>query len=87
MAEEIQEMRHAWLENHFTLDQILGLIETCDKHCKSCKFEQHDDCHVEMRESIHSLAAIVKDLCAQLLLGNVVPKEERVEKKVESPYG
>ncbi len=61
--EDIQEseFRMKWLENNFTIDQVLGMLEGCDKDCKSCEKDQKVDCILELKECLHSMAKMMKN--------------------------
>jgi hypothetical protein len=50
------EFKMLWLENLFDAEKIIEMMESCDKDCSRCTKEQKNDCILEMRESIHSLA-------------------------------
>jgi hypothetical protein len=50
------EFKLVWLENLFDAEKIIDIMETCDKDCANCSKDQKNDCLLEMRESIHSLA-------------------------------
>jgi hypothetical protein len=50
-----------WLENLLNVEKIINMMESCDKECNKCTKEQKNDCLLEMRESIHSLAIHFKN--------------------------
>lgn len=50
------EFKILWLENLLDTEKIIETMESCDKECTRCSKEQKNDCLLEMRESIHSLA-------------------------------
>lgn len=50
------EFKLLWLENLLDTEKIVDIMESCDKNCAKCSKEQKNDCLLEMRESIHSLA-------------------------------
>ena len=51
-----EEFKLLWLENLLDTEKIIDLMESCDKECNKCTKEQKNDCLLEMRESLHSLA-------------------------------
>ena len=51
-----EEFKLVWLENLLDTEKIIEMLESCDKECSKCTKEQKNDCLLEMRESIHSLA-------------------------------
>lgn len=57
----MEEFDLIWMENLFDVEKIIKLMESCDKCCKNCSKEEKNDCLVEMRESIHSLAIHFKN--------------------------
>nr|MDO8116750.1 hypothetical protein [Candidatus Sigynarchaeota archaeon] len=57
----LDDLKHIWLENLFDLEKIINMMESCDKECNKCTKEQKNDCMLEMRESIHSLAIHFKN--------------------------
>lgn len=63
-----EEYRHIWLENMLTIDEIVAMMENCDKDCENCTKEERNDCLLEMRESIHSLAISFKNAIHSFLL-------------------
>ncbi|MBN2153871.1 MAG: hypothetical protein JW839_20605 [Candidatus Lokiarchaeota archaeon] len=56
-----EEFKMVWLENLLDVEKIIALMESCDKECSKCTKEQKNDCLLEMRESIHSLAIHFKN--------------------------
>jgi hypothetical protein len=60
-----------WLENYYNADQIIEQVEDCSKDCSTCSKELQTDCRIEMREMIHSLAIIVKQLTNVWVNANV----------------
>ena len=59
--------RHLWLENNLDIDKILEILENCDKDCKTCDRTDKNDCLLEQRESLHSLAIMFKKLVQSLI--------------------
>ncbi len=57
----LEDLKHLWLENLLDMEKIINLMESCDKECNKCTREQKNDCILEMRESIHSLAIHFKN--------------------------
>ncbi len=56
-----EEFKMIWLENLLDVEKIINIMESCDKECTKCTKEQKNDCLLEMRESIHSLAIHFKN--------------------------
>jgi hypothetical protein len=56
-----EEFKMIWLENLLDVEKIINMMETCDKECSKCTKEQKNDCLLEMRESMHSLAIHFKN--------------------------
>nr|MDO8114151.1 hypothetical protein [Candidatus Sigynarchaeota archaeon] len=56
-----EEFKILWLENLLDIEKIINILESCDKECTKCTKEQKNDCLLEMRESIHSLAIHFKN--------------------------
>ncbi|MFX0100898.1 MAG: hypothetical protein ACFFCS_15085 [Candidatus Hodarchaeota archaeon] len=57
----IEELDLVWMENLFDIEKIIKLMECCDKSCQNCSKDEKNDCLIEMRESIHSLAIHFKN--------------------------
>ena len=57
----IEEFDMVWMENLLGIEKIIELMEGCDKQCSNCTKEEKNDCLLEMRESIHSLAIHFKN--------------------------
>lgn len=70
-ASEAAEYKHAWLENFFTIDEIKSKIETCDKSCSTCNEQDKNDCLLECKEYIYSMATMFKDFLKHLLRGTL----------------
>jgi hypothetical protein len=62
-----EECAIAWAGAILDIEKIVALTTSCDKDCKSCTQVERMDCHLEMREAVHSLAVIFK----QYILGNM----------------
>ena len=56
-----EEFDMIWMENLLGIEKIIELMEGCDKQCSNCTKEEKNDCLLEMRESIHSLAIHFKN--------------------------
>ncbi|MHA1370403.1 MAG: hypothetical protein ACTSWN_07115 [Promethearchaeota archaeon] len=54
-------MKILWMENLLSIEKIKELMENCDKDCHNCTKDEKNDCLLEMRESIHSLALHFKN--------------------------
>ena len=79
MAEEFKLL---WLENLLDAEKIIGLMESCDKECSKCTKEQKNDCLLEMRESIHSLAIHFKNAILSFVeLTSNAENQQGVEQK------
>ena len=86
--EEKSHFKIIWLENNLELDEILEILENCDKECDSCDDQKKTDCVLEMRESLYSLASIFKNaILSWIELIHYGPSgAERKPRKVESVY-
>ncbi|HME52803.1 MAG TPA: hypothetical protein VKM55_11340 [Candidatus Lokiarchaeia archaeon] len=79
-----EEFKLVWLENLLDTEKIIDLMETCDKQCSKCTKEQKNDCLLEMRESIHSLAIHFKSAILSFVeLTNGIESQQSIEQKPE----
>ena len=51
-----EDMAIQWAHDLLDIEQVIKLTEDCDKDCSSCSRIDRMDCHLEMREAVHSLA-------------------------------
>jgi len=75
----------AWAGSILDIEKIIALTTSCDKNCKSCTQAERMDCHLEMREAVHSLAVIFK----QYILGQIEASKNKKDAPImpEKPNG
>lgn len=78
------EFQIAWAHDILDLEKMLAIIEDCSKECCSCSRDDKDDCRLEIREAVHSLAIIVKTAILSIVEASTKEKEE-VEEKATPP--
>ncbi|MHA1748541.1 MAG: hypothetical protein ACTSVI_00425 [Promethearchaeota archaeon] len=85
----LEDNKLIWMENLFDIEKIIKMMESCDKDCKTCSLADKNDCLLEMRESIHSLAIHFKDSIFSFveLLKKVENKEEKIIPKLTNSSG
>jgi 3,4-dihydroxy-2-butanone 4-phosphate synthase len=49
-----------WAGSLLDMDKIIAMMEDCTKECCTCNRDDKDDCRLEMREAIHSMAKTFK---------------------------
>ena len=77
-----EEFKLVWLVNLLDTEKIIDLMESCDKECSKCTKEQKNDCLLEMRESIHSLAIHFKKAILSFVdLTNNMENQQSIEQK------
>jgi hypothetical protein len=84
--DEASEKKMVWLESFFSLDQIISKIEACDKDCKSCTLTERNECLLDCKEFIRSIALSLKELFSHLIPVTVIEKVDAEKKVVESFY-
>jgi hypothetical protein len=67
-----------WAHDILDAERIIKLCEDCDKDCESCSRADRMDCHLEVREAVHSLAIHFKNAILSML-------EESKKEKVMAP--
>jgi len=55
------DMAIEWAHDLLDIEKMLHLTEACDKDCKSCTAVERMDCHLEMREVVHSMLVLLKN--------------------------
>jgi len=76
-----------WSGAILDIEKIVSMMKNCDKECRSCTKVEKDDCFLELRESVHSLAMIVKNAILSMVETAKDAKENPLpEKPVEPLY-
>lgn len=77
LSDEMPDIKHLWLENLLDIEQIIELMESCDKDCANCSRTERIDCILELRESVHSMAKILKNAVLSMVnAGRNAPQPE-----------
>jgi hypothetical protein len=77
-----EEYSIQWASDLLDVEQMIAMTEDCDKDCRSCSKDEKEDCHLEMRECLHSLLKLFKDTILSYIMHTRVV-ERAIEKNPE----
>jgi len=86
MLNDESEFDLVWSGSLLDVERILAMMEDCSKECCSCSRDDKDDCRLELRECVHSLAKIIKQAVLSMIEQATKEKPSLPEKPVEMLY-
>jgi hypothetical protein len=86
MLTDEDEFTIAWAHDYLDIEKIIAMTEDCSKECCSCSRDDKEDCRLELRECMHSLAKIVKSAILSIVDASTKERPMLPEKPVEPLY-